>query len=97
MVFHSPGIHPRKSSAPSTVMDSFVFQERRGKLDLRAISRVDIDKVIEEGDIGTLQTHLDNITFCKLDAADLKRCGAIPGVAARFTHFYCDYFIRLMF
>lgn len=53
-------------------MDAFQFQERRGKLDLRAISRLDIERVIQEGDIATLQSHLGNITFAKLEPADLK-------------------------
>ena len=54
--------------------EPFVFQQRHGKLDLRAISRVDVDRIMETTDIDTLQAHLSNITFCKLDAADLKRC-----------------------
>ena len=34
---------------------SFYFQQRTGKLDLRAIGRVDIDRVVKEVDIETLQ------------------------------------------
>ncbi len=54
--------------------ERFAFQERHGKLDLRAISRIDIDKIVQETDIDALQAHLANITFSKLDVADLKRC-----------------------
>lgn len=34
---------------------SFYFQQRTGKLDMRAIGRVDVDKVIKDVDIDTLQ------------------------------------------
>ena len=57
--------------------ERFTFQERHGKLDLRAISRVDVDKIIQETDIDAIQAHLANITFSKLEASDLKRCRAV--------------------
>lgn len=34
---------------------SFYFQQRTGKLDIRAIGRVDVDRVVKEVDIDTLQ------------------------------------------
>lgn len=34
---------------------SFYFQQRTGKLDMRSIGRVDIDRVVKEVDIDTLQ------------------------------------------
>lgn len=34
---------------------SFYFQQRTGKLDIRAIGRVDVDRVVHEVDIDTLQ------------------------------------------
>ncbi len=58
-------------------VERFAFQERHGKLDLRSISRVDIDRVIAETDIDTLQAHLANITFSRLDVGDLKRCAVL--------------------
>ena len=63
--------------------DPFVFQDRQGKLDLRAIARVDIDRIVQETDIDTLQEHLANITFSKLDLADLKRWALVPPAARR--------------
>eukprot|EP00516_Mucochytrium_quahogii_P004567 CAMPEP_0203760322 /NCGR_PEP_ID=MMETSP0098-20131031/13641_1 /ASSEMBLY_ACC=CAM_ASM_000208 /TAXON_ID=96639 /ORGANISM=" , Strain NY0313808BC1" /LENGTH=917 /DNA_ID=CAMNT_0050653835 /DNA_START=81 /DNA_END=2834 /DNA_ORIENTATION=+ len=51
---------------------SFYFQQRHGKIDLRAISRVDLEALVEQVDIETLQTHLENITFSELDDADMK-------------------------
>jgi hypothetical protein len=63
--------------------DRFVFQERHGKLDLRSIARVDVDRVVQETDVDALQAHLANITFSKLDVSDLKRCARC--VAASVT------------
>lgn len=34
---------------------SFYFQQRTGKLDMRAIGRVDVERVIKDVDIDTLQ------------------------------------------
>lgn len=34
---------------------SFYFQQRTGKLDMRAIGRVDVERVVKEVDIDTLQ------------------------------------------
>ena len=50
---------------------SFYFQQRRGTLDLRGISRVDVEKIIREVDIDTLQGYLENITFSDVTGEDL--------------------------
>lgn len=50
---------------------SFRFQERRGRLDMRAISRLDIDSIVSSVDVGTLQAHLANLTFGRLAREDL--------------------------
>ena len=39
---------------------SFYFQQRSGKLDMRAIGRVDIDSVVKDVDIDTLQVRLSH-------------------------------------
>ena len=51
---------------------SFYFQQRRGSLNLRSISRVDVDKVIRDVDIDTLQSFLENITFSDLGEEELR-------------------------
>ncbi|CAM9285916.1 unnamed protein product, partial [Scytosiphon promiscuus] len=51
---------------------SFYFQQRSGKLDMRAIGRVDIDSVVRDVDIDTLQVHLENITFADVSEDDLR-------------------------
>lgn len=51
---------------------SFAFRERVGRIDLRSVMRVDLHRVVETVDIDTLQAHLRNITFGRLERADLK-------------------------
>ncbi|CAM9837616.1 unnamed protein product [Pylaiella littoralis] len=51
---------------------SFYFQQRTGKLDMRAIGRVAVDDVINDVDIDTLQAHLENITFANVSEDDLR-------------------------
>lgn len=50
----------------------FVFQSRRGQLDLRRIARVDLQRLVEEADVDTLQDFLENITFSELQVDDLR-------------------------
>ena len=50
----------------------FFFQQRRGKLDLRAISNVDIDRLVRDTDIDVLQAFLENITFSNMREEDLR-------------------------
>jgi hypothetical protein len=65
-------------SAPTSYAESllfhksFYFQQRRGTLDLRSISRVDIERIIREVDIDTLQSFLENITFSDLNSEELS-------------------------
>eukprot|EP01041_Mallomonas_annulata_P001492 gene1492-2874_t len=53
-------------------VNGFYFQQRRGKLDLRLVSNIDLDRVVREVDIDILQLHLENITFCNLREEDLR-------------------------
>ena len=50
----------------------FFFQQRRGHLDLRGISSIDLEKVVREVDVDTLQLYIENITFCNLREEDLR-------------------------
>jgi hypothetical protein len=50
----------------------FFFQQRRGQLNLRNISKLDLEKVIREVDIDVLQQHIENITYCNLREEDLR-------------------------
>lgn len=50
----------------------FYFQQRRGRLDLRTLSQIDLDRIVREVDIDVLQIHLENITFSNLKEEDLR-------------------------
>ncbi len=50
----------------------FCFQQRRSKIDVRSISKLDLDKIVREVDVEMLQKSLENITFGKLELDDLK-------------------------
>ena len=50
----------------------FYFQQRRGRLDLRTLSQIDLDRIVRDVDIDVLQMHLENITFCNLKEEDLR-------------------------
>ena len=54
---------------PST---KFYFQQRRGRLDLRTLSQIDLDQIVRDVDIDVLQMHLENLTFCHLKEEDLR-------------------------
>lgn len=51
---------------------NFFFQQRRGRLDIRTLSQIDLDRIVREVDIDNLQIHLENITFCNLKEEDLR-------------------------
>jgi Iguana/Dzip1-like DAZ-interacting protein N-terminal len=76
-VVHSP-THKYPREKRDDVADAvlhkkaFYFQQRSGKLDVRAIGRLDIRRIVSEVDIDALQQHLENITFSSLDEDDLR-------------------------
>jgi hypothetical protein len=51
---------------------NFFFQQRRGNLDIRSLSQLDLDRVVRDVDIDTIQSHLENITFCHLREEDMR-------------------------
>ena len=42
---------------------NFKFSEKRGKLDWKALSDIDMDRLIRETDIDKLERLLQNVTF----------------------------------
>jgi len=50
----------------------FYFQQRRGRLDLRSLAQIDLEKVVRDVDIDVLQMSLENICFCNLREEDLR-------------------------
>nr|XP_012643200.1 zinc finger protein DZIP1L isoform X2 [Microcebus murinus] len=53
----------------------FKFQPRRESMDWRRISTLDVDRVIRELDVATLQENITGVTFCNLDREVCSRCG----------------------
>ena len=51
----------------------FIFQTRRGKLDWRSISNIDLDRVAREADIDLLEQHLKGLAFA--DVTTEGACG----------------------
>ena len=49
----------------------FAFQPRRGKLDWRSLSKLDLDRVVREVDIDSLAKHLQGVAFADVTADDL--------------------------
>lgn len=52
----------------------FKFQLRREIVDWRRINAVDIDMVMNQMDVNTLQEHIKVVTFCCLDGERCQRC-----------------------
>ncbi|XP_039998510.1 zinc finger protein Dzip1 isoform X3 [Xiphias gladius] len=67
----APGMTP--SSGASTVLP-FKFRPRRESVDWRRINAVDIDLVVSQLDVDTLQEHISTVTFCGLDGERCQRC-----------------------
>uniref|UniRef100_A0A3B4U398 DAZ interacting zinc finger protein 1 n=1 Tax=Seriola dumerili TaxID=41447 RepID=A0A3B4U398_SERDU len=61
------------SSGASTVLP-FKFRPRRESVDWRRINAVDIDLVVSQLDVDTLQEHIGTVTFCSLDGERCQRC-----------------------
>jgi len=62
----------RSSSSSSSSSSSFYFKQRNIKLDLRLLTNIDIDRIIKDVDIDTLQSKLELLTFSDLNENDLK-------------------------
>ena len=49
----------------------FAFQPRRGKLDWRSLSKLDLERVAREVDIDSLERHLQGVAFADVTKEDL--------------------------
>ncbi|KAJ0391209.1 hypothetical protein ATCC90586_011304 [Pythium insidiosum] len=52
---------------------TFSFRQRAGKLDTRAIARVDLEKIVATTDIDTIQRHLENLAFSDVTLEDVQQ------------------------
>lgn len=62
------------NSESSNTIDrlNFKFKTRHGKLNLKRITSVDIDRVRERAEINEIQNLLDNLTFSNFTTDDVK-------------------------
>lgn len=58
----------------TSAVHPFKFQLRRENVDWRRINAVDIDLVMNQMDVNTLQEHIKVVTFCCLDGERCQRC-----------------------
>ena len=89
----------QENAVPNYTVESiygknFFFQQRRGSLDLRSLSQIDLDRVIRDVDIDVLQMYLENITFCSLREEDMRHM-TDPLVLKVFT--FTVYSLQLYF
>lgn len=63
------GLHyENKMSLNESISNSFGFRKKSARLDWRKLAAVDLDRVVREIDIFTLQDNIDHITYCNLEA-----------------------------
>lgn len=51
---------------------NFAFRQRAGKLDVRAIARLDLEKIAATTDIEAIQRHLENLAFADVTLDDVQ-------------------------
>ncbi|XP_037700211.1 zinc finger protein DZIP1L isoform X2 [Choloepus didactylus] len=83
----SPGLLPPMQSAAAIAeglsgplfgaytLPAFKFQPRHESVDWRRISALDVERVVRELDVATLQENIAGVTFCNLDRETCSRCG----------------------
>jgi hypothetical protein len=62
-----------KTTIPFSFQDSFVFRQRSGEINWREIQNIDIDFLIQSGNISKINELLENLTFSNIDTSDLQR------------------------
>ncbi|RYH30926.1 hypothetical protein EON65_03860 [archaeon] len=50
----------------------FFFRQRRGRFNLRKLDQIELDRLVREVDIQTLQEHLEDLTFSIFNEDDLQ-------------------------
>lgn len=56
----------------SAPIPRYRFRERQGRLDLRKLDGIDVERVLEEHDLSQLQTYLNDLVFCRLAEEDIQ-------------------------
>ncbi|OMJ90633.1 hypothetical protein SteCoe_6907 [Stentor coeruleus] len=64
---------PRTTLARIDQDESFLFKQRSGGLNWKEIQSLDLDEMIQRGDINKLSELLENITYSNIDKTDLEK------------------------
>ncbi|KAM9021570.1 cilium assembly protein DZIP1 isoform 1-T1 [Ara ararauna] len=76
--YYPPAAGGAGASSGSVLFPAFQFRDRHEGPDWRRLSAVDVCRVSREGDVATLQEHLEHVTFC---SAERERCPHCQGPA----------------
>ena len=63
------------STISNPLSSSFLFKERKGKINWRNIANLNLNDLIERNDLKTLENYLSNITYGNLDKEDFEKFG----------------------
>ncbi|KAJ3065011.1 Zinc finger protein dzip1, partial [Quaeritorhiza haematococci] len=68
------GKNQRDNGAPAapSAMGGFYFRRRTDRLNWRTMASIQVDRIVREVDIASLQEVIDNVTFCDIEAEDLR-------------------------
>lgn len=83
---------PLNQQTVATNEQGFYFKPRREKLNWRIMSAIDIEKLIDDVDIETLESITKNITFSRIDYHGMCVCG---GGEETFGNVHCDSMINI--
>ncbi|KAG5450223.1 hypothetical protein CSKR_110086 [Clonorchis sinensis] len=64
----------KECSLRNTPVHPFVFRQRKEKVDWRRLASIDVNRVINEMDVGTLQDVLSSVAFCDITCEVDMRC-----------------------
>lgn len=53
-------------------MRPFAFRQRVGDVNWRAVSSVDVERIVDDNKIEELQSIIDDVTFCDVKSSDIK-------------------------
>ncbi|KAI8921456.1 Iguana/Dzip1-like DAZ-interacting protein N-terminal-domain-containing protein [Entophlyctis helioformis] len=67
-----PDAGHNNSNNNNALLDSFFFRRRRERLNWRMLAAIDADRVMRDVDVPALQEIMENVTFCDIDAEDLR-------------------------
>jgi hypothetical protein len=51
----------------------FIFRPRTGRLNWRLLHSLDLDRVVHDGDVETIQAHMDNVMFARFEREDFEQ------------------------